>query len=322
MALLLATLPVAAQGQSSISDAKARLEQIEAELDAVTARVQRLDGAGHELEHRIETARARRARALQRLRVLQRQAIERADALYRSGGTDMIEALFSAQTFGELSERAEIMSRLSIGDAEVFIELSRTKLELERLARQLEQDSQALAAVQQDLEDEAARLQAHFEAVQDEYQSLLDELAAQQSASAPAARLAASSGGMACPVAGPRSFINDWGFPRSGGRTHQGTDIMAPAGTPVVAIVSGTVQDMGYGSSAGYWQILYGDDGNSYWYMHNSENLRSGRVGAGEQIATVGNTGNAAGGPTHLHFEYHPGGGGPANPYPLLVTIC
>lgn len=322
MALLLATLPVTALGQSSISDAKARLAQIEAELDAVTARVQRLDGAEHELEHRIASARARRARAQQRLRVLQQQAIERADALYRAGGTDMIEVLFSAQTFGELSDRAEIMSRISVEDAEVFVKLSRTKLELERLTRQLQQDSQALAKVQEELDAEAARLQAHFEAVQQEYQSLLDELAAQQSASAPAARLASSSSGMVCPVAGPRSFINDWGFPRSGGRTHQGTDIMAPAGTPVVAIVSGTVQDMGYGSSAGYWQILYGNDGNSYWYMHNSQNLRSGRVVAGEQIATVGNTGNAAGGPPHVHFEYHPGGGGPANPYPLLVTIC
>jgi murein DD-endopeptidase MepM/ murein hydrolase activator NlpD len=324
-ALLLATAPVAALGQGSIADAKARLEEIEAELNAVTARVQRLDGAEHELEHRIGSARARIARAQERMRALQHQAVARADALYRSGGTQMIEALFTAETFTELSDKAELMSRISIEDAAVFVKLSRTKLELEQLTRQLEEDSQALNAVQKELAAEVARLQAHFDSVQDEYQRLLDELAAQQADSAPAAQLASSgrtASGMACPVDGPRSFINDWGFPRSGGRTHQGTDIMAPAGTPVVAIVAGTVQDMGYGSSAGYWQILYGDDGNSYWYLHNSQNLRSGRVSAGQQIATVGNTGNASGGPPHLHFEYHPGGGGPANPYPLLVTIC
>jgi peptidoglycan LD-endopeptidase LytH len=128
---------------------------------------------------------------------------------------------------------------------------------------------------------------------------------------------------MTCPVAGPNSVIDSWGFPRSGGRTHEGTDIMAAFGTPVVAIVTGTITYAGYGSSAGNWLQLSGDDGNGYWYMHNQENLVSGgRVTVGQQIATVGNTGNASGGPPHVHFEYHPGGGAPVNPYSLLSSIC
>jgi murein DD-endopeptidase MepM/ murein hydrolase activator NlpD len=60
-----------------------------------------------------------------------------------------------------------------------------------------------------------------------------------------------AASGMTCPVAGPNSFIDSWGFPRSGGRTHEGTDIVAAFGTPVVAIVSGTITYAGYGSSAG-----------------------------------------------------------------------
>ena len=97
--------------------------------------------------------------------------------------------------------------------------------------------------------------------------------------------------------------------------------MMAEYGTPLVAIVAGTLSS-GWSDTGGNSLFLCGDDGNSYWYLHNQENLvTSGHVSAGQQIATVGDTGNAVGIP-HVHFEYHPGGGGPVNPYPLVAAIC
>ena len=126
---------------------------------------------------------------------------------------------------------------------------------------------------------------------------------------------------MACPVGGATSFVDSWGAPRSG-HTHQGVDMMGAYGTPIVAITDGTITLSSYGSSAGYWQILSGDDGHQYWYMHNERNIvNGGHVSAGQQIATLGDTGNAAGTP-HLHFEYHPGGGAAINPYPLVASLC
>ena len=99
--------------------------------------------------------------------------------------------------------------------------------------------------------------------------------------------------------------------------------MMAATGTPVAAIVSGTITLSSYGESAGNWQILSGDDGNAYWYMHNDQNLvNGGHVDVGMQIATVGGTGNASESAPHLHFEFHPGGGGPVNPYPLVASLC
>jgi murein DD-endopeptidase MepM/ murein hydrolase activator NlpD len=123
-------------------------------------------------------------------------------------------------------------------------------------------------------------------------------------------------------VAGSNAFSNDWGQPRSGGRRHQGTDILSPRGTPVVANVSGTAR--GHQSSAGgVSYYLEGDDGNTYFGTHlDSLSGASGRVAAGTVLGYVGNSGNARGGPTHLHFEIHPGGGSPVNPFPTLTRSC
>ncbi len=136
-----------------------------------------------------------------------------------------------------------------------------------------------------------------------------------------------SSGGTAIsgfvfPVAGAHSYINDWGFSRSGGRSHQGTDIMAPRGTPVVAVVSGRVTRTTRNSGLGGTTVwLRGNDGRSYYFAHLDTiagGISSGSsVGAGQTLATVGNSGNARGGATHLHFEIRTGSGA-INPYPVL----
>jgi peptidoglycan LD-endopeptidase LytH len=133
-----------------------------------------------------------------------------------------------------------------------------------------------------------------------------------------------SGGGMACPLDQPRSFIDSWGYARSGGRSHRGTDIMGPRGIPVRAITSGTWAIQRPGPSAGLWAILRGDNGDHYWYMHlDSHTVSNGaRVGAGQQVGTNGSTGNATAGAEHIHFELHPGGGSAVNPYSLLRSVC
>ncbi len=134
----------------------------------------------------------------------------------------------------------------------------------------------------------------------------------------------APEGSYVCPVVEPRAFSDTWGAPRSGGRHHQGTDIFAPHGTNVVAIVTGVVDLRGYGALAGWWLALRGDDGTTYWYLHLQRYAVAdgARVSAGQQIGYNGDTGNAQGTPPHLHFEQHPGGGAAVNPYPLLRRVC
>jgi LysM repeat protein len=129
------------------------------------------------------------------------------------------------------------------------------------------------------------------------------------------------SGSIRCPVQGPMRHVNDWGFPRSGGRFHEGNDLFAARGAPAVAVVTGTaVQRVGV--LGGNQVKLLADDGTYYYYTHLDRFGAGGRVSAGTVVGYVGNTGNAAGGPTHIHFEVHPGGGAAVNPFPLVDAAC
>jgi peptidoglycan hydrolase-like protein with peptidoglycan-binding domain len=121
-------------------------------------------------------------------------------------------------------------------------------------------------------------------------------------------------------------FWDTWGAPRSGGRKHQGVDIMANSGTPLYAVRTGTItkKQVAYaGSLAGNALWLTTADGTYYFYAHLSafaDGVGVGsRVAAGTVIGYVGKTGNA--GVAHLHFEVHPKGGAAVNPYPIVKAV-
>lgn len=123
--------------------------------------------------------------------------------------------------------------------------------------------------------------------------------------------------GWVCPVKGA-SFMNDWGFPRGGGaRYHEGNDLFVSKGTPVRAPVSGTVE-FKTGTIGGLQFRLMGSDGAVYIGTHMDKFGEDGAVDAGDIIGYVGNTGNAAGTPPHLHFGIYYKGT-VVNPYPTLV---
>lgn len=131
----------------------------------------------------------------------------------------------------------------------------------------------------------------------------------------------AGGGGLVCPVRGTMRHMNDWGFPRSAGRFHEGNDLFAARGTPAVAMIGGTaVQRVGL--LGGNQVKLLGNDGVAYYYTHLDRFGAGGRVKAGEVIGYVGSTGNAAGGPPHIHFEVHPASGPAVNPFPIVAAAC
>ncbi|MBO4210768.1 M23 family metallopeptidase [Micromonospora echinofusca] len=101
------------------------------------------------------------------------------------------------------------------------------------------------------------------------------------------------------------------------GKLHTGIDLVAPEGTPYVAVHSGKVTTAGWFGGYGYTVIVQHPDGSEAIYGHSAElNVKVGQeVKAGDQLGLVGNTGHSYG--SHLHLEVHVNGQ-PLDPIPWL----
>lgn len=125
-----------------------------------------------------------------------------------------------------------------------------------------------------------------------------------------------------CPTGdAPVGFGDTWGAPRSGGRRHQGVDMIGERGTPLLAVVDG-VAIAGEGVLGGLTIRFLGADGNRYFYGHLDSYGLLGSVRAGDVVGFMGDTGNAKSSTPHLHFEIHPAGGAAVNPYPTVRAHC
>src|SRR5215208_4902269 len=140
------------------------------------------------------------------------------------------------------------------------------------------------------------------------------------------------------PVVGEVGYTDDFGDTRGNGR-HEGNDLMAPKRATAVAVEAGTVKFWTTSAQAGCMLYLYGASGTTYLYIHlnndltlgndnrgkcvagvaYADNLKSGdRVQAGQPVGLVGDSGDANGIASHLHFEVHPKGAAAADPFPFL----
>jgi peptidase M23-like protein len=140
------------------------------------------------------------------------------------------------------------------------------------------------------------------------------------------------------PVVGQVSYTDDFGDLRPGGR-HQGNDLMAPKRATAVAVEPGTVKFWTTSANAGCMLYLEGDSGTTYLYIHLNNDVTlandnrgkcvagtafagglvsGGHVEAGQPIGLVGDSGDANGIASHLHFEVHPNGGAAVDPFPFL----
>ncbi len=324
--------------------ARARMNEIRTAIQRLTSQISRVTTYVEALEAAMNEAEVGIKRSRNRAEELQGTLDARAREVYMRGPAGVVELLLEAHSLTELADRYGFLDALSRKDASVAEGLLVQRRELTGLRRALKEYRAEYDRQLATLEGKGAQLEGEWEreaAAQADYQGRVEEAErvverlTKRAQREFLAQFGITAGGNVgpppsadgpfywCPVDPPRSYINDFGFPRVG-HTHQGNDIFAPAGTPIRAPFAGRAEES-FDGLGGISVHVYADATGDYVYnAHLSEHVGvdGQHVEPGDIIGLVGTTGNAAGTPPHDHFEYHPGGGSAVSPYVYLNEVC
>lgn len=346
--------------RTRVADEEARLRALEGQLALAAGELQARRAALAEAEAEEDVARAELAAAEAELATQADVLSDRAAMAYMLGSDPksafLFELLTTAEDPGDVAVALELLEAATGYQGSVVrdvTDLRARQVSLAGAAREARRDAEDArteagdaVAFAEATRDQQAAVTARLETAQQEQQDLLAQLEqdAERSrvvlaavetevARAEAAIAAAAFGpvvpGATCPVVGARAgrdFSNDWGAPRPGGRPHEGTDVFATRGTPVLALAGGTVRALRRADVSLGGRYVSIDTGPAeHWYYAHLDEVAAGLavgdvVAEGQQLGTVGNTGNARTTPPHLHIGFYAPGA--VNPWPTLAQRC
>ena len=285
----------------------------DAQLTSVSGRAEALQTRLAGLRDELGAMEVEHGRVIRRLTAARTRLRDRAIGAYTGNELSTLNHILSSGDVNELIRRTSMVESVLRESQRIVREYQEAKKaagnEITRLMGEIQGAEAELALVQLDL--------------QSAYGSALD---ARLQVESLAAGSAIAIRGFVFPVAAEAKFGNDFGNPRMVGtqfeHSHQGNDIFAAYGAPLVACERGVVTRIGTDRLGGTKLWLVGQSGTRYYYAHLSAfapGLADGLVvESGTLLGYVGDTGNARGTSPHLHFEVHPGGGPAVNPYFLL----
>lgn len=320
---LLAASPALADTKSQLDAAKADLAGAQQAADRAVAEWNAAETRLGETEAEIANTRVQIGQLQAHVSRIQTRLEKRAVLAFENGPASTIDVLLSSGSFSEFSDRLEFLGNMQQSDSDLVVEqrvateqLQRTRADLAVLAeRQTQATAQAQAAAQK-----ASSLVAQVQSkVNDLTAKYRQELALAHQADLLGQRTIPGAAIATCPVRGPNSFVDSFGWPRPGGRIHEGIDMISPFGTPVVAVQPGRAEAHP-NTLGGNAVIVFGPGGDFTYYAHLSSYGPMGSVAVGTVIGYVGSTGDTN--VNHLHFEYHPGGGAAVDPYNALRAVC
>ena len=322
-AAALTAVPAWAGTESELSAARDRLDSAREELNRVTGLWQETETSLAQAQDAVDLAHIKIDGLQRQLVRIRRSLNDRVAAAYMSGGSSSIGALLTSDSIQDAADRLQYTQSVVQGDADLATSVGVMAEELRRQETRLRRAAEHEAEAVADLEAQRAQIGAKVEQLNNvvqELQSRLDAADQRTLGLGGGVSITGSGAIQTCPVAGPNSFVDSFGWPRPGGRTHQGIDLIAAYGTPIVAVAPGSARSAS--SVLGGSGVVVEHDSGGDWtfYAHLSSYASMGHVSAGTVIGYVGSTGDTN--VNHLHFEFHPSGGAAVDPYPALVAVC
>jgi murein DD-endopeptidase MepM/ murein hydrolase activator NlpD len=317
--------------EKRIKARRAKLTRLERQMNRTAKRIDHTQSALTEIQKQLDHVAAKLAGARAQIAKLQAEMDKRIRAAYIQGPGTPIELVLSAPTYTALVDRLDMLDHLTQSDAELADQIKAVAEQLQARTQELTD----LQAQRTQLLDQLNQRRQKLQSSYDEQHKLLTYLAQQRAIVM--RQITALQPFAICPVMGPHAFSDDFGAPRySGGyHPHAGNDILAPMGARIVAPFDGTAVG-GHDTLGGLTVTVTG----AYGYVYNAHLSKLGKTGqvkAGDVIGYVGNSGDARGGPTHDHFEWHPNKipphphkspygythvGDAIDPYPFLMQVC
>ena len=343
---------------------RARVQAVQERLNALAADLSSATDRYNVIESQVMGVREELVAANDHFHHLKNRLDQRARIAYETGPVADLAFLLAANSMSDLSDRFEFVNSLNQNDTDLAnnVQDQANALDMKKqtldhlLAKQTallavlhrkQKELDAEFAGQTAIYDREAQLVAALTKDASEVNQLVDRLQSRlRFEEIQAARRAAAQAGFVingngpfktCPVQGPHAYGDSFGAPRYAGgfHPHAGNDILAPRGTPIVAPFDGYASRSpnGLGGNA---VIVRGAEGYVY-NAHLDSYGTTGQVVAGTVIGYVGDSGDARGGPTHDHFEWHPNVmpahpwrspygfaviGSAVDPYPYLNLVC
>lgn len=299
-----------------------RMNALQRDLNRLATEISRNHDQIHRAEGNIEKLQGKLEARELHLGQLQASLDERNREAFIEGPGAPVEYLLTATSAAEAAYRLSILTEMNHRDDLLAQRvqngaerLSRGRAQMLRLQRARQLAIQQLRVQKAQLDRKMELSRKLFEQLKDHKEVAKDAVIEVVLKVKPFA---------VCPVEGPHAIANDFGIwvhrtpERGGDHVHQGNDIMAPAGTPIVAPFPGEAvavpNDLG-GNAVSVYGI--------YGYVYNAHLSAYGTLGPveiGDVIGYVGATGNTSA--NHDHFEWHPNNGPAADPYPFLIKVC
>jgi murein DD-endopeptidase MepM/ murein hydrolase activator NlpD len=304
--------------REKIRERAARLRVLQRELNELATEISHNEHQILEASERIEELQGSIDKLEVRMRTLQTRLSGRNREAFMAGPGAPILYLLTATSVADAANRMSFLTEMNRRDdllAEKVEEnderLDRHKAEYARVTRAREMALQQLGVVQAELRQRLAESRRIMAFLEDHKEDVLDEISRYRPFAV-------------CPVAGPVAIADDFGIwvhrskARGGDHVHQGNDMMAAFGTPIVAPFDGTAVSATNRIGGTAVKVL-----GEYGYVYNAHLSRIGTLGpveTGDVIGYVGATGNTD--VPHDHFEWHPGNGAAADPHEFLLRVC